>query len=56
MGDHRATVKISFSMHGVDAENEWWINWSPDDTGVDRRSGVVTINKRLFCRHVNVRV
>mgnify|MGYP001600044143 CR=1 FL=1 len=38
MGDHRATIKISFDIHGKKHEQEWWINYSPDEiTGVDPR-------------------
>jgi hypothetical protein len=32
MGDHRATIKIHFIMHDVDAKQEWWINWSPGES------------------------
>lgn len=31
MGDHRASIKIEFHMHGHEAKNEWWINWWPSD-------------------------
>ena len=38
MGDHRASIKIEFSMYGETKEADMWINWSPDDyQGVDRR-------------------
>lgn len=38
MGDHRASIKVEFEMHGHAAKHEMWINWTPDDqTGVDRR-------------------
>ncbi len=37
MGDHRASIKIEFSMHDVEDKIEFWINWSPDHTGCDRR-------------------
>ena len=29
MGDHRATIKIEFEMHGVTTKQEMWINWWP---------------------------
>jgi hypothetical protein len=32
MGDHRASIRIHFEMHDVDAKQEWWINWSPGDS------------------------
>lgn len=31
MGDHRASIKIEFKMHGVEEKVDMWINWSPDD-------------------------
>jgi hypothetical protein len=37
MGDHRATIKLSMSFHGVEDETEMWINYMPDSDGVDRR-------------------
>lgn len=38
MGDHRASIKIEFSMYGETKEADMWINWSPDDYhGVDQR-------------------
>lgn len=37
MGDFRASIKIEFSLGDHSAKNEWWINWSPNDEGVDRR-------------------
>jgi|GEM_PF-6755656 len=38
MGDHRASIKIEFSMYGETKKANMWINWSPDnDQGVDRR-------------------
>lgn len=37
MGDFRASIKIEFEMGGVKKKQEWWINWSPEDDGVDRR-------------------
>lgn len=27
MGDHRASIKIEFQMHGVTTTREMWINW-----------------------------
>lgn len=27
MGDHRASIKINFQMHGVTSECDLWINW-----------------------------
>lgn len=38
MGDHRASIKIEFSMYGETKKADMWINWSPDDyQGVDSR-------------------
>ena len=40
MGDHRASIKIEFSMYGETKKADMWINWSPDGTdyhGVDQR-------------------
>lgn len=28
MGDHRVSIKLEFSMHGHEAKNDWWLNWS----------------------------
>jgi len=36
MGDHRASIKIQFEAHGVKKETDMWINYYPDETGVDR--------------------
>ena len=27
MGDHRASIKIEFTMHGVTSKADMWINW-----------------------------
>jgi hypothetical protein len=37
MGDHRADIKIEFSMYGKTENAEFWINWFPEHNGVDRR-------------------
>lgn len=37
MGDHRATVKIEFTIHGKTYKMDSWINWFDDGTGVDQR-------------------
>lgn len=40
MGDHRASIKIEFSMYGDTKKTDMWINWSPDSSdchGVDQR-------------------
>jgi hypothetical protein len=37
MGDHRADIKIKFSMYGEEKKADMWINWSPEDSGVDQR-------------------
>jgi len=29
VGDHRATIKIEFNMHGVTSKTDLWINWWP---------------------------
>lgn len=36
MGDHKATIKISFDLHGKVYKMDSWINYSGHD-GVDRR-------------------
>ena len=41
MGDHRASIKIAFSMHGVEKELDAWWNYHPsddiDEYRIDRR-------------------
>ena len=37
MGDHRASVKITFEAHGITRKFDAWINWFPDSNGVDQR-------------------
>jgi len=41
MGDHRASIKIEFSMHGHEAKTDMWVNYHPADDcvphKVDRR-------------------
>ncbi len=37
MGDHRASIKIEMTFHGKKEESDWWINYWPDDDGVDAR-------------------
>ena len=37
MGDHRASVKITFEMHGVKKEADMWINWNDNGDGIDNR-------------------
>jgi len=40
MGDHRASIKIEFEMHGIIEKADMWINWSPDfgdSRGCDQR-------------------
>ena len=37
MGNHRASIKIEFRMHGVEDKTDMWINWSPDHTDCDPR-------------------
>ena len=39
MGDHRATIVISFKMYGFEEKVDMWINWSPQefDYAVDPR-------------------
>ena len=34
MGDHRASIKIEFSMYGETKKADMWINWSPDTSDV----------------------
>lgn len=31
MGDFRASIKIEFSMCGIERKCDMWINWSPED-------------------------
>lgn len=35
MGDHRADIKIKFSMYGETREADMWINWSPGSSDCD---------------------
>lgn len=40
MGDHRASIKIEFSMYGETKNADMWINWSDyssEVSGVDQR-------------------
>ena len=37
MGDHRADVKIEFTIHGKTYKMDSWINWFDDGTGIDAR-------------------
>ena len=37
MGDHRASVKIEFTIHGQTYRMDSYINWFDDGTGVDGR-------------------
>ena len=38
MGDHRASIKLSFSMHGIEKEAEMYINYYTDSNyGCDQR-------------------
>jgi hypothetical protein len=39
MGDHRADIKIKFSMYGKTRDADMWINYSPDGEwyGIDQR-------------------
>lgn len=37
MGDHRATVKVEFTIHGKTYTMDSWINWFDDGSGVDQR-------------------
>ena len=37
MGDHRASIKIEFEMHGVRRECDMWINYYPEYMGCDER-------------------
>ena len=37
MTDMRATVRLYFEIHGKTYEIEMYINYFPDDDGVDRR-------------------
>lgn len=30
MGDHRASILIEFTMHGVTTKADMWLNWSAD--------------------------
>jgi hypothetical protein len=33
MGDHRASIKIQVSAHGIEDQCDMWINYWPDDGG-----------------------
>lgn len=38
MGDHRANIKVEFTIHDKTYKNEWgWINYTDNGDGVDRR-------------------
>lgn len=38
MGDHRANIKVEFTIHDKTYRQEWgWINYSADEDGIDRR-------------------
>lgn len=37
MGDHRASIKIQFEMHGIKRETDMWVNYFPEYRGVDER-------------------
>ena len=37
MGDHRADIKIEFTMHGKTYKFDARLNWAPDDDGIDCR-------------------
>lgn len=37
MGDYRADIKLEFSILGETFKTNMWINYFPDNDGVDRR-------------------
>lgn len=37
MGDFRASIQINVEMGGVEDKADMWINWSPNDDGIDDR-------------------
>lgn len=37
MGDHRASIQITFEMHEVKKEIDMWINWCDNGDGIDNR-------------------
>ena len=38
MGDHRASIKIEMSFHGIKDKCDMWINYYPNDCcGIDNR-------------------
>lgn len=37
MGDHRADIKVQFTMHGKTYRMDSYVNWFDDGTGVDAR-------------------
>ena len=37
MGDFRASINIKMTLVNKEYQQEWWINWSPDNDGVDKR-------------------
>ena len=37
MGDHRASIKIQFEMHGIKNETDMYVNWWDNGQGIDER-------------------
>lgn len=37
MTDMKASIEIKFEIHGESYEGDWYINYSPNDSGIDDR-------------------
>jgi len=37
MGDHRVSIEIKFSAHGIERSCDMWINWPAEHDAVDHR-------------------
>lgn len=37
MGDHKADIKIRFIIHNKTYKQDFWINYFPNECGIDRR-------------------
>lgn len=37
MGDHRADIRLKFEIHDKIYKTEMWINYTPNENGIDRR-------------------
>ncbi len=48
MGDHRADIKIKFSMYGKTKDANMWINWSPDSECYDVDQRVIDFFRNSY--------